>query len=122
MDEAARIPIDISYEAASTEATSARSIFQRSAGPGDGKVVIDILVPEPCPAEPSTGDEIVVCAQVGGDSQGIIHAPEPAPYDEPRGVPKAELSLGPNARLAVRGETDGASGGQRVMIDFKLKF
>jgi hypothetical protein len=66
MDDAARIPIDIGYEVAAEAA--------QSSDPGvsvreDGTVVMNLLVPQPCETPPSTGDEIVVCAEApGGDS------------------------------------------------------
>jgi hypothetical protein len=122
MDEVVRIPIDVGYEVATSQPSPIVPSVQQTTGQEDGTLVIDILVPQPCPVEPSTSDEIVVCAQADGDPQMMLHAPEPTSYDEPGGVPKAELSLGRNAKMVVRGETDPPSGSQRVMIDFKLKF
>ena len=71
MDAADRIPIDIGYE------TSAPGILAepRTTLREDGTIVID-LTPQPaCPSNPSTEDEIVVCAQT--DEQ------EPAPVTPP---------------------------------------
>ena len=121
MDDAVRIPIDVGYEAASSAAVSTEQVLQRTTVREDGAVVIDILAPQPCAPEPSTGDEIVVCAQVDGDPQSMADAPAPISA-EPEGLPKAELSLGPNAKMVLRGETEERSGVERVMIDFKLKF
>lgn len=75
MDHADRIPIDIGYDVAA-EASPADS---RTTVREDGTVVIDILAPQPCAAEPGTDDEIVVCAHVDGDPQRAGDAPPPAP-------------------------------------------
>jgi hypothetical protein len=60
MDDAERIPIDLGYEVAAEAA--------QSSDPGvtvreDGTIVIDLTLPPPCDTEPSTDDEIVVCAE-----------------------------------------------------------
>ncbi|KRA81200.1 hypothetical protein [Altererythrobacter sp. Root672] len=85
MDDAVRIPIDIGYEAASAEAASGEPAVQRTTVREDGTVVIDVLAPQPCVPEPSTGDEIVVCAQIDGDPQRMPDAqppPSPGPMEK----------------------------------------
>ena len=63
MDDAERIPIDIGYEVA---AEDAQSSDPRVTVREDGTVVMNITVPQRCETDPSTGDEIVVCAEVPG--------------------------------------------------------
>jgi hypothetical protein len=121
MDDAVRIPIDIAYEAAPAEPDDSDEVLQRTTVLEDGSIVIDMLVPQPCRPEPSTGNEIVVCAQANDDGYGTPDGPAPTDSGQPE-VPKAELVLSSNAKLVLRGETDSVSGSQRVMIDFKLKF
>jgi len=68
MDDAERIPIDIGYEVA---AEAAQSSDPRVTVQEDGTVVMDIMVPQPCETGPSTGDEIVVCAEAPGSESDM---------------------------------------------------
>lgn len=75
MEDADRIPIDLGYEvtAAASEADQQTTVRD------DGTIVIDILAPQPCNPKPSSETEIVVCAQLPGESERPIAAPPPAP-------------------------------------------
>jgi hypothetical protein len=75
MDDAERIPIDIGYE---VPAVGLEQTDQLTAVREDGTLVIDILAPEPCESEPSTDDEIVVCANGEGGSPRLPTAPPPS--------------------------------------------
>jgi hypothetical protein len=55
MDHADRIPIDLEYEVAQPAGPAGQRVTQKP----DGALVIDILVPQPCP--PGDDGEIVVC-------------------------------------------------------------
>lgn len=79
MDDVVRVPIDIGYEVTSAETASGEQAVQRTPVREDDTVVIDILARQPCGPEPSTGDEIVVCAQVEGDPQRMPDTPPPPP-------------------------------------------
>jgi len=68
LDDAERIPIDIGYEEASPAAPSDPLTTIRE----DGTLVIDIRERQPCVAEPTTEQEIVVCAQAEGDQPGRL--------------------------------------------------
>ena len=59
MDDAERIPIDIGYDvsAPAEQASDPRMTLRE-----DGTLVIDILAAQPCAPDPTTDDEIVVCA------------------------------------------------------------
>jgi len=60
MDHAAeRIPIDIGYDVA---APAEQAADPRVTVKDDGTLVIDILAAQPCPPDPTTDDEILVCA------------------------------------------------------------
>ncbi|MBO9518540.1 MAG: hypothetical protein J7493_10780 [Porphyrobacter sp.] len=75
MDGADRIPIDIGYEVASAADQLAA---QGTTTLDDGALVIDILVPPPCPVEPTTDEEIVVCA-AAPEGEAAEEAANPAP-------------------------------------------
>ena len=77
MDEAERIPIHIGYEVASEAAAEPSDV--RTTVREDGAVLIDILAPQPCQPEPSTGDEIVVCAATPGERATPVAPPPPSP-------------------------------------------
>lgn len=68
MDDAERIPIDIGYEVSAVSAVGDRSPSLRESMRDDGTLVVDILV-RPCGPEPSTGEEILVCAAAPGSGQ-----------------------------------------------------
>jgi hypothetical protein len=68
MDDAERIPIDIGYEVAGEAAPAGQSASLRESVRDDGTLVVDILV-RPCETEPSTDEEIVVCAASPGSGQ-----------------------------------------------------
>ena len=78
MDEAERVSIDIGYEASVADAL-AQPADARTTVREDGSLVIDILVAQPCAAEPSTGDEIVVCAAAESMAAPPVAAPPPSP-------------------------------------------
>ena len=75
MDDAERIPIDLGYEVAAAGPEGTRPTTVRE----DGTIVIHILASQPCAPTPSTGSEIVVCAQSPGEGEPPIPAPPPAP-------------------------------------------
>ena len=75
MDDAERIPIDVGYDVAAEAPQSDSRATVRE----DGTIVIDILASQPCPAQPGTGDEIVVCVQADGDPHRTGDAPPPSP-------------------------------------------
>jgi hypothetical protein len=73
MDDAERIPIDIGHEVAAEDGASDPRVKVRE----DGNVEIDILAPQPCEAEPTTEDEIVVCAEAL-ESEQPLAPPSPS--------------------------------------------
>ncbi len=72
MDDANRVPIDIGYDVAAAAATDQRTVVKE-----DGTVVIDILAPQPCAAQPTTEPEIVVCAVAPDNQASEAKAPPP---------------------------------------------
>ena len=61
MVDADRIPIDLGYEVAGEAAAGDQARSLRESVRDDGTLVVDILVRR-CEPEPSTGEQIVVCA------------------------------------------------------------
>jgi hypothetical protein len=78
MDDGERIPIDVGYEVAGKAAAGDQSARLRESVRDDGTLVVDILV-RPCEPEPSTGQEIVVCAAAPGSGQLQPLPPPPDP-------------------------------------------
>lgn len=78
MDDAERIPIDVGYEVAAEAAAVDQSTSLRESVREDGTLVVDILV-RLCEPEPSTGQEIVVCAAAPGSGQLQPLPPPPNP-------------------------------------------
>jgi len=76
MDDAERIPIDIGYEVSAEAVAADQAPRLREAVRDDGTLVVDILV-RSCEPEPSTGEEIVVCATAPGSGQ-LQPLPSPA--------------------------------------------
>ena len=72
MDDAERIPIDIGYEVA---APAEQASDSRVTVKEDGTIVIDVLAPQPCAADPTTDEEIVVCGRA--PAGGNVAAPPP---------------------------------------------
>lgn len=72
MDDANRVPIDIGHEIAAAAETDQRTVVKE-----DGTVVIDILAPQPCAAQPTTEPEIVVCGVAPGNQASEDKAPPP---------------------------------------------
>lgn len=81
----------------------------------DGTLVIDILAKVPC--GPASEGEIVVCA-----SAAQSEAADPAPAPPAEVGSKAEIDLTDSVKLRARGETDSASGADRLMLDVVIKF
>jgi len=73
MDDAERIPIDLGYDVA---APAGQASDPRVTVREDGTVVIDILAAQPCAPDPTTEDEIIVCAAAPEDASAL--APPPA--------------------------------------------
>ena len=78
MDDAERIPIDLGYEVA---AVGLAQTDPRAAVRDDGTIVID-LTSQPCAPEPSTDQEIVVCAQTSEGTQAPVARPETSDLNE----------------------------------------
>ena len=81
MDDAERVPIDLGYQVASAPGAAAPS-DPRTSVRDDGTVVIDILAPQPCEPEPSTDDEIVVCAAGPAAEQASAPPSVPSPMEQ----------------------------------------
>ncbi len=81
MDDVERIPIDLGYEVA---AAGLEQAAQRTTLREDGTLVIDILASQPCSPEPSTEEEIVVCAAAptDGRSPALASPPSPSPMEQ----------------------------------------
>jgi hypothetical protein len=82
---------------------------------------IDLTIPQPCEAQKSNDDEIVVCGRKGeGFSPYRINQPTPR-QSEP---PKAELQLADGVRAAAETENADVGGfpSNRVMVRLKIKF
>ena len=74
MDDAERIPIDLGYEVAGEAAASEPG--ERFAILPDGTLAIG-AVPQPCAAEPTTDEQILVCAAAPqGERLGRLPRPE----------------------------------------------
>lgn len=78
MDDAERIPIDIGYGAASPAEAAVQPLDRRTTVREDGTLVIDILASQPCEPQPSTGGEIVVCAQTPAEGEARAGTPPPS--------------------------------------------
>ena len=80
MDDAERIPIDLGYEVAGEAAASEPG--ERFAILPDGTLAIG-AVPQPCEAEPTTDEQILVCAAAPqGERLGRLPRPEtPSPME-----------------------------------------
>ncbi len=85
MDDAERIPINIGYEVASPADATAQPRDPRTSVKEDGTLVIDILAPQPCAPEPSTGGDIVVCAEVPKGQSQPLPPPPSASLNEKTG-------------------------------------
>jgi hypothetical protein len=95
MEDAERIPIDIGYDVAAPADATAQPLDPRTSVKEDGTLVIDILEPQPCAPDPSTGDDIVVCAQAPGDGQPQAKAPPPSPSLNQKIGEALNVKLGP---------------------------
>ncbi|MCL6698863.1 hypothetical protein LZ496_08730 [Sphingomonas sp. NSE70-1] len=82
---------------------------------------IDLTIPQPCAAQKSTSEEIVVCARPDSYSPYRLKQPAPAPATQ---VPKAEIAIADG--VAVGAETESANVGgftsNRLMARIKIKF
>jgi hypothetical protein len=75
--DAERIPIDLGYD---VSAPAGQVADPRVTVREDGTVVIDVLAAQPCAPDPTTEEEIVVCADVAGEGQAPIPPPaDPSP-------------------------------------------
>jgi hypothetical protein len=72
LDDAERIPIDLGY---GVTAVSLAQTDPHTSVREDGTIVVDVLAPQPCVSEPSTEQEIVVCAQAPDGAQAPIPPP-----------------------------------------------
>jgi hypothetical protein len=79
LDDPERIPIDIGYEVA---AVGVAQTDPRATMREDGTLVIDLSVPQPCAPEPSTDEEIVVCAAAPSDGEPLPPPPSPTPMEK----------------------------------------
>ena len=82
---------------------------------------IDLTIPQPCEAQGSTNDEIVVCGRRGDDGGPYrIDQTPPRPSDSP----KAEMQIAEGIKVA--GETENVAVGgfpsNRLMLRLKIKF
>ena len=82
---------------------------------------IDLTFPQPCAAQKSTSEEIVVCARPDGVSPYRLKQPAPVAT---KGAPKAEVAIADG--VAVGAETESANVGgftsNRLMARIKIKF
>jgi hypothetical protein len=102
MQDADRIPIDLGYEVA---AEADMPPDQRTTVREDGTLVIDILAPQPCAPDPSTGDEIVVCAPAQ-EGTPPVEAPPPDPSITEKVGEALHVRIGP-FELGSIGKRDG---------------
>jgi hypothetical protein len=109
MDDAERIPIDLGYDVAAEAAQPSDPRVQVQA---DGSVVIDILAPPPCAAEPSTDDEIVVCAEA--PEGGLPSTPPPAPTANEQISNALHAKIGPLEVGSIRKRDGTYAFGARV--------
>jgi len=95
-------------------------LLAQAAGP-DNAAPIDLSERQPCQAERSSADEIVVC--------GTKNEPSPYRIKQPldpskRGLPKAIMKIGDGVNVAA--EAEGAEVGgvpsNRLMVGLKIKF
>jgi hypothetical protein len=108
MDDAERIPIDIGHEVGSPVQPG----DPRTTAREDGTVVIDILLPQPCEPDPSTEDEIVVCA-VSPDGQAPVQPPPPPPTPMEKLQEALSTKLGP-VEIGPGGVDGGAGFSARI--------
>ena len=81
---------------------------------------IDLTIRQPCEAQKSNDDEIVVCGRKNGHSPYRISQPPPRQSD----LPKAELQLSDGISAAAETENVDVGGfpSNRVMVRLKIKF
>ena len=114
MDEAERIPIDIGYEVA---APGLAQTDPRATVRADGTLVIDLSTPQPCTAEsaaePSTEEEIVVCADAPEGQQVPLARPHTPKLNEKVGE-ALNAKIGPVELGSIRNSDGTYSFGARV--------
>ncbi len=82
---------------------------------------IDLTSPQPCEANPSTNDDIIVCGRRREDSNRY-RIPESSTREAD--VPKAEWQVGDGMRVSTETERVDFRGvpSNRVMVRLKFKF
>ena len=82
---------------------------------------VDLTVPQPCAADRSAEDEIIVCAERRDGLSPYRVKPAPAPQPE---VPKAEVQLADGVSASAETEQVDVGGfpSNRMLVRFKIKF
>ena len=83
---------------------------------------VDLTIPQPCAAQRSETDEVVVCANRSGESPyRLSEVPEPA---EGGALPKAEVKVAEGVSAGAETEKADVGGfsSNRAMVRLKVKF
>ncbi len=83
---------------------------------------VDLTIPQPCAAQRSETDEVVVCANRNGESPyRLTEVPEPV---EGEALPKAEVQVAQGVSAGAETEKADVGGfdSNRAMVRLKVKF
>lgn len=82
---------------------------------------IDLTIPQPCRAQKSSDDEILVCARRDGELSPYRIGQPPSRQSD---VPKAELQLADGVRIGAETEKADVGGfpSNRLMARLKIRF
>jgi len=81
---------------------------------------VDLTIRQPCQAQTSAPDEVVVCARTGENPYRLKQLPAPPP----RELPKAEVQVAEGVQAGVETEQADVGGhpSNRAMLRLKVKF
>ena len=82
---------------------------------------IDLTIPQPCRAQKSSDDEILVCARRDGELSPYRISRQPSRQSD---VPKAELQIAGGVAASAEAESADVGGftSNRAMVRLKIKF
>lgn len=83
---------------------------------------VDLTIPQPCAAQRSETDEVVVCGNRNGESPYRLK--EPVAPEEGQALPKAEVKLADGVTVGAGTEQADVGGfpSNRIMLGLKIKF
>ena len=82
---------------------------------------VDLTIPQPCAAQRSETDQVVVCGNRKGESPCRLK--EPVVPEEGEALPKAEVKLGDGTTFGAETEQADVGGfpSNRIMLGLKIK-